>query len=210
MKWRKGPLHYPMPTMCLGKLWCGLCDVAPSFSPSRGWLERPCLLLGSSLIRNLLGSRVVAVLGNWLDRNFNTDRCWRCGKTSFSTSCVGWWRWLSSLELWLAGDARGCQRGLCHGGWTIETRCGCLLKLQRPMPRERRWWIVGKLFMKQFYSLPILFTNVSTCLFILEPLLYFGFISMLCVCVIPHSHCSKFQNIPPQLPFGLLFRCVNL
>lgn len=48
--------------MCMGKLWCGLCEVTPSVSRTRGWLERPCILLCgwcSSLNRSLVGSGVV-------------------------------------------------------------------------------------------------------------------------------------------------------
>lgn len=107
---------------------------------------------------------------------------------------------------------RGCQRGLCHGEWTVETRCGCLLKLHRPMPRQRRWWIAGKLFMKQFHSL--ILNSVHECFHVLvhfvTSFIFWFHLHAFCVCIIPHSHCSEFQNRPPQLPFGLLFRCVNL
>lgn len=161
MKCRKGPLHYPTLTMCIGKLWCGLCNITCPVSPSRGWLERLCLLLAFSLYRNLIGSGVCsyAVLGNCLVRNSNIGKCWRCEQNQFRYIMC----WLFEMgEVFRAVACRrctwGCQRGLCHGGWTVETRCEYLWKLQRLWPRERRWWILGKLFMKLFY-----FFNIKLC-----------------------------------------------
>ena len=56
------------------------------------------------------------------------------GKISSTVSCVGWLRWVSSLELWLAGDAGEIVREGCAMGVNSRNKMWVLLKLQRPMP----------------------------------------------------------------------------
>lgn len=158
--------------------------------------------------------RSYAVLGSGLERNHNIGKRWRCGQNQFH--CIMCWL-IEMGELFRAVACRrctwGCQRGLCHGGWTVETRCGCPLELQRPMSWERKWWVTGKLFMKLFNSL--ISDSVHECFYML---VHFGISFIfwfhlhalcMCVCYTPFL-CSEFQNIPPQLPLGLLFKCVNL
>lgn len=153
-KWNVG--RVPFTPLCLsGKLWCGLCDVIPSVSPSRGWLERPCLLLGYSLNRNLIGRGAVAMLSWEIGQReiVTLASVEDVGKISCTVSCVGWLRWVSSLGLWLAGDAGEAVREGCAMGMNSRNKMWMSFEATETNARERRWWIVGKLFLKLFYSL---------------------------------------------------------
>lgn len=120
-KWDVGSVPFTALCVCMGKLWCGLCEVTPSVSRTRGWLERPCILLCgwcSSLNRSLVGSGVVfCCLGKLVREIITLATVEDMGKTSFTASWDGWMRWASSLEMWLAGDApEGVREGCAMVG----------------------------------------------------------------------------------------------